>query len=280
MGIRKYKPTSPGRRFGTVLDFSEITRTKREKSLCEPKKMTGGRNHHGRTTARFRGGGHKRAYRRIDFRRDKDGVPARVASIEYDPNRSANIALLNYVDGEKRYIIAPLGLEVGQQVLSGPNAEPRLGNSLPLGKIPPGLIVHNVELEPGGGAKLARSAGTYIRLTAKEGKYAILVLPSGEQRRVNINCRATLGQIGNLDWQHVTYGKAGRTRWHGRRPHNRGTSMNPVAHPMGGGEGRKAGGRHPCSPTGVLSKGGKTRKPGKTSNSLIIRKRRKKRKKR
>ncbi|MHC4663915.1 MAG: 50S ribosomal protein L2 [Planctomycetota bacterium] len=280
MGIKTYKPTSPGRRFGSVLNFEEITKTKPEKSLCEPKKKKGGRNHHGHTTVRFRGGGHKRLYRRIDFKRNKDGVPAKVHSIEYDPNRSANIALLHYADGEKRYILAPLNLEVGQTVISGPQTEARLGNSLPLARIPAGLIVHNVELEPGRGGQLARSAGTYARLVAKEGNHAILVLPSGEQRRVHIRCRATLGQLGNLDWQNITYGKAGRVRWLGRRPHNRGTSMNPVAHPMGGGEGRKAGGRHPCSPTGVPAKGGKTRRPGNPSNTLIIRRRRKKRKKR
>jgi large subunit ribosomal protein L2 len=280
MGIKTYKPTSPGRRFGSVLSFEEITKTQPEKSLCEPKKNRGGRNHHGHTTARFRGGGHKRLYRRIDFKRDKDGVPAKVHSIEYDPNRSANIALLHYADGEKRYILAPLNLEVGQTIISGPQAEARLGNAIPLSRIPAGLIVHNVELEPGKGGQLARSAGTYARLVAKEGNHAILVLPSGEQRRVHIRCRATLGQLGNLDWQNITYGKAGRVRWLGRRPHNRGTSMNPVAHPMGGGEGRKAGGRHPCSPSGVLAKGGKTRRPRNPSNTLIIRRRRKKRKKR
>ena len=273
MPIKKYKPTSPGRRFGTVLDFSGLTKKKPEKSLLRPIKKTGGRNHHGHTTSRFRGGGHKRRYRIIDFKRDKDGVPARVAAIEYDPNRSAWIALLHYADGEKRYILAPQGLKVDDRVESGKEVEPKVGNTMPLGAIPLGLTVHNVELKAGYGGQLARGAGTAIQLQAREGGFANLRLPSGEIRRVSISCRATIGQVGNLEYQHVSLGKAGRNRWLGRRPHVRGTAQNPVAHPMGGGEGRSGGGRHPCSPTGKLSKGGRTRNRQKPSNAFILRRR-------
>ena len=273
MPIKKYKPTSPGRRFGTVLDFSDLTKKKPEKSLLRPKKRTGGRNHHGHTTARFRGGGHKRKYRIIDFKRDKDGIPARVAAIEYDPNRSARIALLHYVDGEKRYILCPNGLQVNDRVVSGEAVEPKAGNAMPLKSIPLGLTVHNVELKPGYGGQIGRSAGTAIQLQAREGGFANLLLPSGEIRRVSVECRATIGQVGNLDHQHVSLGKAGRNRWKGRRPHVRGTAQNPVSHPMGGGEGRSGGGRHPCSPTGKLSKGGRTRQRQKPSNAFILRRR-------
>jgi len=276
MPIRKYKPTSPGRRFGSVLDFRDLTKTKPEKSLLEPKKRTGGRNNYGHTTSRFRGGGHKRQYRRIDFKRRKDGVPARVASIEYDPNRSARIALLHYADGEKRYMLAPLGLRVGDEVVSGSKVEPKVGNCMELAEIPIGLTVHNVELEPGRGGKMARSAGASVQFSAREGDVAVLLLPSGEQRKVHARCRATIGQIGNLDHQNVSLGKAGRKRWLGRRPHVRGVAQNPVAHPMGGGEGRSGGGRHPCGPTGKLSKGGKTRNRRKPSGRFILRRRKKK----
>lgn len=226
----------------------------------------------GHVTIRFRGGGHKRAYRVIDFKRNKDGVPARVASIEYDPNRSSNIALLNYKDGEKRYIIAPLGLSVGDSIMSGEEAEIKVGNMLPLGKIPLGTIVHNVELRPGKGGQMARGAGTYAQLVAKEGNYAQLKLPSGEVRKVRQECRATIGQVGNADHENISFGKAGRSRWLGRKPHVRGVAMNPVDHPMGGGEGRSSGGRHPCSPWGKPAKGGKTRK-GKKSDDYIVKKR-------
>lgn len=275
MGIKQYKPTSPGRRFGQVIDFSDLSDVEPEKSLLEPKKSTGGRNNHGHTTSRFRGGGAKRMYRRIDFRRDKDGIAAKVASIEYDPNRSARIALLNYTDGEKRYILAPLGLRVGDTVMSGPKAEAKNGNCLKLADIPVGLTVHNVELLPGKGGQIGRSAGTAIQYSAHEEGTAVLILPSGEVRRVADQCRATVGQIGNIDHQNVSIGKAGRKRHMGRRPHVRGVAQNPVSHPMGGGEGRSGGGRHPCSPTGVLAKGGKTRNPRKPSSRFIIRRRKK-----
>lgn len=275
MPIRKYRPTSPGRRGGSVLDFSDLTRKPPEKSLLERIKRTGGRNNHGHTTTRFRGGGHKRRYRRIDFKRDKDGVPATVASIEYDPNRTARIALLHYADGEKRYILAPLGLAVGAQVQSGKGAEPKLGNALQLQDIPVGLTLHCVELIPGRGAQVGRTAGSAIQYAAREGEKAVIMMPSGEMRKVPLTCRATIGQLGNLDHQNVSLGKAGRKRWLGRRPHVRGTAQNPVAHPMGGGEGRTGGGRHPCGPTGVLSKGGRTRAPRKPSSRLIIRRRKK-----
>jgi large subunit ribosomal protein L2 len=319
MAIRKYNPTSAGRRGGSVSDFAELTlveatvnqiverenarpyalvtyegglegkirvrpgmqigdkvqvRKKPEKSLLKPAKKKGGRNNQGIVTSRFRGGGHKRMYRIIDFKRRKDGVWAEVLSIEYDPNRSARIALLRYEDGEKRYILAPEGLTAGDKVMSGDSAEPRVGHCMPLRKVPLGMAIHNLEMQPGRGGQLCRAAGTSATLTAREGKWAQVTLPSGEVRRVSADCRATLGAIGNADHMNVSLGKAGRTRWLGRKPHNRGTSMNPVSHPMGGGEGRTAGGRHPCSPTGVLAKGGKTRKKRKPSNSAIIRRRR------
>ena len=273
MPIKIYKPTSPGRRNSSVLDFSHLTKKRPEKSLTERIKRTGGRNHHGHITSRFRGGGARKLYRIIDFKRDKDGVPAQVAAIEYDPNRNANIALLHYADGEKRYILAPKGLEVGARVSSGERVEPEVGNSMPLKNIPLGLQVHNVELQPGRGGQLARSAGMVVQLMARDGNYATLVLPSGELRRLHVRCRATLGQVGNLDYQRVRWGKAGRNRHKGRRPHNRGTSMNPVAHPMGGGEGRKGGGRHPVSPWGRPAKGGKTRKRKAQSTQFILRRR-------
>jgi len=276
MPIKKYKPTSPGRRFGSVLDYSGLTKKKPEKSLLKPYMKSGGRNCHGHTTSRFRGGGHKRKYRIIDFKRNKDGVPARVAAIEYDPNRSSWIALLHYRDGEKRYILAPHGVKVNDMVESGIQVEPKIGNTMPLKSIPLGLAVHNVELKPGHGGQLGRGAGTVIQLQAREGGFANLLLPSGEIRKVSVECRATIGQVGNLDYQHVSLGKAGRARWRGRRPHVRGTAQNPVSHPMGGGEGRSGGGRHPCSPTGKLSKGGRTRSRQKPSNAFILRRRKKK----
>ena len=275
MGIKKYKPTSAGRRHGSVLDFEELTGVKPEKTLLRPLKKTGGRNNHGRITCRRRGGGHKRRYRLIDFKRNKDGVPATVRSIEYDPNRSANIALLHYADGEKRYIIAPLGMSVGQVVTSGPEAESLPGNALRLAHIPLGLHIHNVELKPGRGGQICRSAGSYAQLMAREGDYAVVQLPSGELRRIHITCKATIGRIGNSDHQNVKLGKAGRRRHMGRRPKVRGTAMNPVDHPMGGGEGRTAGGRHPCGPTAVLSKGGRTRRRQNPTDKFIIRRRKK-----
>lgn len=276
MGIKKYKPTSDGRRHGSSLDWSEITTTKPEKSLLVKIKKTGGRNNLGRITARHRGGGHKPKYRIIDFRRNKDNVPARVATIEYDPNRSANIALLHYKDGEKRYILAPKDLQVGQEIVSGDRVEPRSGNCMPLANIPTGLPIHNIEMRPGQGGLVVRSAGVNAQLMAKDGDYATVSLPSGEIRLFHVNCRATIGQVGNLDHQNVKIGKAGRKRWMGRRPIVRGTVMNPVSHPMGGGEGKSSGGRHPCSPTGVLAKGGKTRNRRKLSNKHIVRRRKKK----
>ncbi|MEN8148254.1 MAG: 50S ribosomal protein L2 [Planctomycetota bacterium] len=276
MGIRKYKPTSPGRRKSTVSDFTEITRTEPEKSLLRPMKKTGGRNNQGRITARRRGGGHKRRYRIIDFKRDKLDVPATVTSIEYDPNRSARIALLTYADGERRYILAPQGIRVGQTVIAGDKVEPKAGNSMPLESIPTGLPVHNIEMVPGRGGQLVRTAGGMAQLMAKEGKHALLNLPSGELRRVHIRCRATVGQLGNEEHALVRIGKAGRNRWLGKRPKVRGSAMSPVAHPLGGGEGRAGAGRPPCSPTGVLSKGGKTRSPRKNSDKLIVRSRKKK----
>ena len=277
MAIKVYKPTSPGRRNASVNVRSELTGDPPTKSLLKPLKKTGGRNHHGIITCRSRGGGAKRMYRIIDFKRDKDGVEGTVATIEYDPNRTCNIALVKYADGEKRYILAPLGLEVGQKIYSGEEAEPRIGNALPLAKIPTGLNIHNIEVTPGGGGKLVRSAGAAARLIAKEGKWAHIVLPSGEVRLIDIKCRATIGQLGNIDHRNVRLGKAGKTRHLGRRPHVRGVAQNPVSHPMGGGEGRSGGGRHPCSPTGKLAKGGKTRKKGKPSDKLILRRRRSKR---
>ncbi len=275
MGIRKYKPTSPGRRHGSVLDFAEITSTSPEKSLLEPLRKTGGRNNHGRITCRRRGGGHKRRYRVIDFKRSKDGIPAKVATIEYDPNRSARIALLHYADGEKRYIIAPQGLAVGQTITSGTGSEPLPGNAMRLAEVPVGLQIHNIELKAGRGGQICRSAGSFAQLQAREGDYAVVSLPSGELRRIHTGCRATIGRIGNLDHQNVKLGKAGRRRHLGRRPKVRGTAMNPHDHPMGGGEGRTAGGRHPCSRTRVLSKGGKTRRPSHPSNKFILRRRKK-----
>jgi large subunit ribosomal protein L2 len=276
MGIRLYKPTTPGRRQGSVSDFAEITDRKKkpEKSLLVPHPKKGGRNNHGVTCSRFRGGGHKRMYRVIDFKRRKDDVWATVVAIEYDPNRSSRIALVQYDDGLRAYILAPEGLKAGDKVISGENAEPRVGNCLPLRRIPLGMSVHNVEMQPNRGGQLCRSAGTSVTLTAREGRWAQITLPSGEVRRISSECRATIGTVGNPDHMNISLGKAGRKRWMGRRPHNRGTSMNPVSHPMGGGEGRTAGGRHPCSPTGVLSKGGKTRNKRKPSNAAIIRRRR------
>jgi large subunit ribosomal protein L2 len=278
MGIRRYKPTTAGRRGATVSDFAELTKgVEPEKSLLVPKRKTGGRNNQGRITARHRGGGHKRMYRLIDFRRNKDGVPARVNSIEYDPNRSARIALLFYVDGEKRYILAPAGLEVGQEILSGSDAPPNVGNCLPLKDIPLGLAIHNIELQPGRGGVLCRSAGVSAVLAARDADWAQINLPSGEIRRIPATCRATVGAIGNSDHDAVVIGKAGRNRWLGRRPHVRGTAMNPIDHPHGGGEGRTKGGRHPVSPEGKPAKGGGTRKRRKPSNASIIRRRRSRR---
>ena len=274
MGIKINKPTSPGRRFQSVSTFEELTDTRAEKSLLKSLKRSGGRNSNGRITVRHRGGGCKRLYRIIDFKRDKDGIPAKVASIEYDPNRSANIALLYYADGEKRYIIAPNNLQVGDRLLSGEGAEIRIGNALPLKNIPLGTYVHNIEMNIGHGGQIARGAGTYAQLMAKEGKYAQLKLPSGEVRMVLLDCKATIGQVGNLDQENISIGKAGRNRWLGRRPHVRGVAMNPVDHPHGGGEGKSSGGRHPVTPWGVPTKGFRTRKR-KNSDRLIIRRRKK-----
>jgi len=275
MPVKKFRPVTPTQRFKTVSDFAEITRKHPEKSLLEPLRKSGGRNNVGRLTVRHRGGGHKRAYRRIDFKRNKDGIPAKVASIEYDPNRSANIALLHYADGEKRYVIAPVGLEVGRTVLSGSEAEFETGNCLPIAKIPVGTVLHAVELIAGKGAQLARSAGASVQLMAREGNYAQLRLPSGEMRKVRVECKATIGQVGNVDHENVQIGKAGRTRWLGRRPRVRGVAMNPIDHPMGGGEGRSSGGRHPCTPWGKPTKGYRTRKK-KPSDKLIVRRRKRK----
>ena len=275
MGIRVYRPTSAGRRNRSVSDFSEITdkRRKPEKSLLIRYKKKGGRNHHGKITTRHRGGGHKKMYRIIDFRRDKDNLPATVVSIEYDPCRSARIALVQYQDGERRYILAPEGVSAGAVLYSGEDVEPNVGNCMPLTKIPLGTTIHNIEMRPGRGGQLCRSAGTSAVLNAREGRWAQITLPSGEIRRVSAACRATVGQLGNLEHSSIVIGKAGRMRWKGRRPHVRGSAMNPVAHPMGGGEGRRNGGRHPVSPTGVLAKGGKTRNPRKNSSKAIIRRR-------
>lgn len=273
MPPRKRRPTSPGRRFQTVADFSDITRAEPEKSLTTSKPKSGGRNAFGRTTSRHRGGGHKRKYRAIDFRREKDGIPAKVASIEYDPNRNARIALLHYRDGEKRYIIAPVGVKVGDLLQSGHGSEIRAGNAMPLRYIPVGTTVHNVELKPGAGGKLGRGAGAAIQLVAKEGHTATLRLPSTEMRRVSIDSRATIGQVGNVDAELVSVGKAGRNRWKGKRPRTRGVAMNPVDHPLGGGEGKSSGGRHPVSPWGKPE--GRTRKKNKKSDSQIVRRRRK-----
>ncbi len=277
MGIRIYKPTSAGRRSGSVNDYAELTTDRPEKTLCRRIGKSGGRNHSGITTARFRGGGARRVYRLIDFKRNKDGVAARVASVEYDPNRSCFISLLEYADGEKRYILAPLGIAVGDVLESGQECEPKVGNCMPLLSIPAGLEVHNIEMTAGQGGKLVRGAGSAARIVAKEGDWVTVVLPSGEMRMVRKECRATIGRVSNPDHQNISIGKAGRKRHYGRRPHVRGKAQNPVDHPMGGGEGRSNGGRHPCSPTGVLAKGGKTRRPRKVSNSRIIRRRKNKR---
>lgn len=273
MGVKSYKPVTHSRRFITNSDFSEITATKPEKSLLRPIHRTGGRNHHGFGTTRFRGGGHKRMYRVVDFRRDKDNIPADVLSIEYDPNRTARIALLQYQDGEKRYILAPQELKPGMQVVSGERVEPKVGNCMEMRNIPLGLTVHNIEVIPGKGGQMVRSAGMGAQLSAKEGDHVHLILPSGEIRKVHCRCRGTIGVLSNADHSNETIGKAGRQRWLGRRPHVRGKAMNPVDHPLGGGEGRSNGGRHPCSPTGVPAKGGKTRKRSKHSDSLIVQKR-------
>jgi len=273
MAIRKYKPTTPGRRGSSVADFAEITRSTPEKSLLRPLSKTGGRNNQGRITTRHIGGGHKRQYRVIDFRRnDKDGIDAKVAHIEYDPNRTARIALLHYADGEKRYILAPNGLEVGSTIMSGPEADILVGNALPLLNIPLGTTVHNIELKEGKGGQMARSAGTFAQLMAREGDWATLRLPSGEMRKVHVRCYATIGQVGNLEHENISIGKAGRTRHRGKRPHNRGVSMNPVDHPLGGGEGKTSGGRHPVTPWGKPTKGYKTRK-NKQTNKFIVKRR-------
>jgi large subunit ribosomal protein L2 len=274
MAVRKIKPVSPGQRHKIISSFDAITASTPEKSLLEPLRKSGGRNNQGRMTMRYIGGGHKRKYRIIDFKRNKDGVSAVVDSIQYDPNRTANIALLVYEDNEKRYILAPQGLQVGQKVRSGSGIDPEIGNSLPLGEIPLGTLVHNIELQPGQGGVMARSAGTHAQLTSREGKYAILKMPSGESRMVLTNCRATVGIVGNSDHNLEKSGKAGRNRWMGRRPRVRGVAMNPVDHPMGGGEGRASGG-HPRSRKGLLAKGYKTRAPKKSSNKYIIEHRKK-----
>lgn len=273
MGIKVYKPTSPGRRGMTVSTFEEITATTPERSLLQPLTKTGGRNNQGRMTTRHKGGGHKRMYRLIDFKRDKDNIPAKVATIEYDPNRTANIALLNYVDGEKRYIIAPQGLKVGDTVISGTDADIKAGNALPLANIPVGTVVHNVEMRPGCGAQIARSAGSSVQLMAKLDKFATLRLPSGEMRQVPIGCKATIGVVGNADQININLGKAGRNRWLGVRPANRGVVMNPCDHPHGGGEGRSPVGRNPVTPWGKPALGVRTRNKKKQSNKLIIRRR-------
>ena len=277
MSVRKLKPRSPGARFRTISGFEEITKSTPEKSLLDSLARTGGRNNRGRLTAKRRGGGHRKQYRIIDFKRNKDGIEAKVTGVEYDPNRSSNIALLVYRDGEKRYILSPDGLRVGDKVVSGDQAEIRTGNCLPMNLIPEGTLLHSIELRCGKGGQLARSAGASAQLMAKEGSYATLKLSSGEVRLVELNCKATIGVVGNSEHANVSYGKAGRTRWIGRRPRVRAVAMNPVDHPMGGGEGRSSGGRHPCSPWGQPAKGFKTRKPRKSSNKFIL-SRRKKRK--
>ena len=272
MGVKKFKPTSPGRRFATISDFAEITRTKPEKSLTEPLKKSGGRNVNGRITTRHIGGGHKRKYRKIDFKRDKDGIPANIASIEYDPNRSARIALLHYADGEKRYILAPQKIKVGDKIMSGPEADIKPGNALPLRKIPLGMVLHAIEMQPGKGAQMARSAGTSAQLVAKEGDYGQLKLPSGEVRMALLSCKATIGLVGNPEHEILSVGKAGKSRWKGKRPTVRGTVMNPVDHPHGGGEGKSSSGRHPVTPWGKPTLGYRTRRT-KQSDRLIIRRR-------
>ncbi len=274
MAIKIYRPTSAGRRNTSVIDYKkELTTDRPEKSLCVRLKKSGGRNHSGCTTVRFIGGGARRIYRIIDFKRNKDGVPGRVATVEYDPNRNCFISLIHYNDGEKRYILSPAGLKVGERVESGFEVEPKIGNAMPLLNIPIGVDIHNIEMTPGQGGKLVRTAGGVARLMAKEGDWVTVILPSGEMRKIRKECRATIGQLGNSDYQNVSVGKAGRMRHSGRRGHVRGKAQNPVAHPMGGGEGRANGGRHPCSPTGVLAKGGKTRNPRKISSQWIIRRR-------
>ncbi len=279
MGVKTYAPTTAGRRRASVNDFSELTDKRRRplKSLCRPLPKTGGRNNQGVITSRFRGGGHKRLYRIIDFKRNKDGVVGTVVAVEYDPNRNCFIALIKYADQEHRYVLATHGMKAGDTVESGPGVEPRSGNAMPLRNIPVGMDVHNIEMSAGQGGKLVRSAGGSARLAAREGDWATILLPSGEMRQVRAECRATIGQVGNLDHKNIKLGKAGRSRHRGRRPHNRGTSMNPVAHPLGGGEGRSGGGRHPCSPTGKLAKGGRTRNPRKISNRRILRRRKSRR---
>jgi large subunit ribosomal protein L2 len=276
MAIKTYRPITPTLRFKTTLVNDEITTNRPHKALLEPKKRTGGRRNSGDTTSRFIGGGHKKQYRVIDFKRDKAGIPAVVSTIEYDPNRSARIALLNYADGEKRYILQPDGLHVGQKIMSGPDADILVGNALPLKNIPAGTVVHAIELKPGKGAQMARSAGAQAQLVAKEGDWALLKLPSGETRRVMADCYATVGQVGNLDHENVAIGKAGRTRWMGKRPHNRGVAMNPVDHPHGGGEGKTSGGRHPVTPWGQPTRGYKTRNNKRTDKFIVSRKKGKK----
>ncbi len=273
MSLKKYKPFTPGIRFRIDVTKDDITKETPEKALLEVKKKTGGRNNLGRVTSRHRGGGHKRHYRLIDFKRKKLDIPATVKAIEYDPNRTARIALLCYADGEKKYIIAPNGLKVGDQIVAGENVEIKVGNSLPLDKIPLGMEIHNIEVVPGKGGQVARSAGSTAQLIAKEGQYALVRMPSGEIRKFGLKCYATIGQVSNVEWNNISLGKAGRSRWLGRRPHVRGVAMNPIDHPMGGGEGKTSGGRHPCSPWGQLSKGLKTRKKRKKSNALIVKRR-------
>ena len=271
MAIKKMKPTSPGRRFQRYSAFNEITSTTPEKRLLKIIKKTGGRNVNGRITCRHHGGGHKRQYRIIDFKRDKIGIPARVASIEYDPNRSARIALLHYIDGEKRYILAPQNLSVGNRIMSGPDADIKPGNTLPLSNIPLGTHIHNIELRTGKGGQIVRSAGTFAQLMAKEDRYALIKLPSGEVRMIFLKCKATIGELGNVEHENISLGKAGRKRWLGRRPRVRGVAMNPVDHPMGGGEGRSSGGRHPCTPWGIPTKGYRTRRNRKSDRHIVKR---------
>ncbi|MGA3189065.1 MAG: 50S ribosomal protein L2 [Bryobacteraceae bacterium] len=272
MAVKSYNPTTPTRRFQTVVSREDITKQTPEKSLVKGKPKTGGRSSTGRVSSRFIGGGHKQSYRVIDFKRDKNGIPAKVAAIEYDPNRSARIALLHYVDGEKRYILAPVGLTVGRMVTSGPEADILVGNSLPLKNIPSGTVVHNIELKPGKGGQMARSAGTQAQLVSKEGDLALLKLPSGEIRKVQVECAATIGQVGNVEHENVSLGKAGRSRWLGKMPHNRGVTMNPVDHPHGGGEGKTSGGRHPVTPWGQPTRGFKTRNNKRTNKWIVTRK--------
>lgn len=273
MALKKYKPTTPGLRYRIDVALDEVTNKRPEKSLIESKVRSGGRNNKGRITAWQRGGAHKRYYRIVDFKRKKHDIPATVRAIEYDPNRTANIALLFYIDGEKKYILAPNGLKIGDQVVSGENADIKVGNALPLGKIPPGMDVHNIEIFPGKGGQVARTAGSNAQIMAKEGDFALIKMPSGEIRKFRLDCYATIGQVGNAERSNISLGKAGRTRWLGRRPSVRGVAMNPIDHPMGGGEGKSSGGRHPCSPWGQLSKGLKTRKKSKKSNDVIVKRR-------